>query len=70
MLQAFFCSKIKSFTKVALADRCQVIKLKWYVKVQRKLLMLLYSRWEKNEPDQLPIKSLEQPVEAALTELD
>jgi len=48
----------------------QAIKMKGYVAVQRKLLMLIYTLWKKNEPYQLPIKFLEQPVEAALTELD
>ena len=48
----------------------QTIKMKGYVAVQRKLLMLIYTLWKKNEPYQLPIKFLEQPVEAALTELD
>jgi len=35
-----------------------------------KLLMLIFMLWKKNEPYQLPIKFLEQPVEAALTGLD
>lgn len=48
----------------------QAIKMKGYVAVQRKLLTLIYTLWKKNEPYQLPIKFLEQPVEAALTELD
>ncbi|HRH49486.1 MAG TPA: IS110 family transposase [Panacibacter sp.] len=48
----------------------QAIKMKGYVAVQRKLLMLIYTLWKKNEPYQLPIKFLDQPVEAALTELD
>jgi transposase len=48
----------------------QAIKMKGYVAVQRKLLMLIYTLWKKNEPYQLPVKFLEQPVEAALTELD
>jgi len=48
----------------------QTIKMKGYVAVQRKLLMLIYTLWKKNEPYELPIKFLEQPVEAALTELD
>ena len=48
----------------------QAIKMKGYVAVQRKMLMLIYTLWKKNEPYQLPIKFLEQPVEAALTELN
>lgn len=44
----------------------QAIKMKGYVAVQRKLLMLMYTLWKKNEP----YKCLEQPVEAALIELD
>ncbi|MBW0177103.1 IS110 family transposase [Sediminibacterium sp.] len=44
----------------------QAIKMKGYVAVQRKLLMLIFSLWKKNEP----YKCLEQPVEAALIELD
>ena len=44
----------------------QAIKMKGYVAVQRKLLMLIFNLWKKNEP----YKCLEQPVEAALIELD
>jgi transposase len=44
----------------------QAIKMKGYVAVQRKLLMLIYTIWNKNEP----YKCLEQPVETALIELD
>jgi len=44
----------------------QAIKMKGYVAVQRKLLMLMYTLWNKNES----YKCLEQPVEAALIELD
>jgi len=44
----------------------QDVKMKGYVAVQRKLLVLIYTLWKKNEP----YKLLEQPVEAALTELD
>jgi transposase len=47
----------------------QGIKMKGYVAVQRKMLMLIYTLWKNNETYD-PIKFLEQPVEAALTELD
>ena len=58
----------------------QAIKMKAYVAVQRKMLMLIYTLWKKNEAYNPSIKFneaynpsikfLEQPVEAALTELD
>jgi transposase len=53
----------------------QQIKMKGYVAVQRKLLILIYTLWNKNEvynPEYVhsSIKNLEQPKEAALTELD
>jgi transposase len=48
----------------------QAIKMKGYVAVQRKMLMLIYTLWKKNEAYNPSIKFLEQPVEAALTELD
>jgi transposase len=48
----------------------QAIKMKGYVAVQRKMLMLIYTLWKKNEVYNPSIKFLEQPVEAALTELD
>jgi transposase len=48
----------------------QAIKMKGCVAVQRKLLMLIYTLWEKNEAYNPSIKFLEQPVKAALTELD
>lgn len=48
----------------------QDVKMKGYVAVQRKLLVLMYSLWKKNEEYRVPLKFLEQPVEAALTELD
>jgi len=48
----------------------QAIKMKGYVAVQRKMLMLIYTLWKKNETYDPSIKFLEQPVEAALTELD
>jgi transposase len=48
----------------------QAIKMKGYVAVQRKMLMLIYTLWKKNESYNPSIKFLEQPVEAALTELD
>ncbi len=48
----------------------QTIKMKGYVAVQRKMLMLIYTLWKKNEAYNASIKFLEQPVEAALTELD
>jgi transposase len=48
----------------------QAIKMKGYVAVQRKLLMLIHTLWKKNEAYNPSIKFLEQPVEAALTELD
>ena len=48
----------------------QAIKMKGYVAVQRKMLMLIYTLWKKNETYNASIKFLEQPVEAALTELD
>jgi transposase len=48
----------------------QAIKMKGYVAVQRKLLILIYTLWKKNEAYNPSIKFLEQPVEAALTELD
>ena len=49
----------------------QDIKMKGYVAVQRKLLILIYTLWKRNEPFKRDhIKFLEQPVEAALTELD
>jgi transposase len=44
----------------------QSVKMKGYVAVQRKLLVLIYTLWKKNES----YKCLEQPVEAALIELD
>jgi transposase len=50
------------------------IKMKAYVAIQRKLLMLIYTLWknnEKYEPEKHnPYKFLEQPNEAALIELD
>lgn len=48
----------------------QSIKMKGYIAVQRKMLMLIYTLWKKNETYNSTIKFLEQPVEAALTELD
>jgi transposase len=49
----------------------QAIKMKGYVAVQRKMLMLIYTLWKKNEAYQPSIKCLEQPLlEAALTGLD
>lgn len=48
----------------------QAIKMKGYVAVQRKMLMLIYTLWKKDEAYNPSIKFLEQPVEAALTELD
>ena len=48
----------------------QDIKMKGYIAVQRKMLMLIYTLWKKNEAYKPSIKFLEQPVEAALTELD
>lgn len=48
----------------------QTIKMKAYVAVQRKMLILIYTLWKKNETYDTSIKFLEQPVEAALTELD
>jgi transposase len=48
----------------------QAVKMKGYVAVQRKMLMLIYTLWKKNETYNPSIKFLEQPVEAALTELD
>jgi transposase len=48
----------------------QDVKMKGYVAVQRKLLILIYTLWKKNEVYNPSIKFLEQPVEAALTELD
>lgn len=53
----------------------QKIKMKSYVAVQRKLLVLIYTLW-KNDTTYNPqhpqhgIKNLEQPTRAALTELD
>ena len=56
-----------------LFDR-QKIKMKSYVAVQRKLLILIYTLWKKEErynPEYYKDKFLlEQPLEAALTELD
>jgi transposase len=46
------------------------IKMKGYVAVQRKLLVLIYTLWKKEEEYHSPLKHSEQPVEAALTELD
>jgi transposase len=51
------------------------IKMKCYVAVQRKLLVLIYTLWNKNEvynPDYnyASRKNLEQPIKAALIELD
>ena len=47
------------------------IKMKGYVAVQRKLLVLIYTLWKKNEAYQTSLTYLEQPQsEAALTELD
>ena len=48
----------------------QTIKMKGYVAVQRKMLILIYTLWKKNDVYNPSIKFLEQPVEAALTELD
>jgi transposase len=48
----------------------QAVKMKGYVAVQRKMLMLIYTLWKKNEVYNPSIKFLEQPVTAALTELD
>lgn len=48
----------------------QAIKMKGYVAVQRKMLELIYTLWKNNEIYNPSIKFLEQPVEAALTELD
>ena len=48
----------------------QAIKMKGYVAVQRKMLTLIYTLWKKNEVYNPSIKFLEQPVEAALTELN
>ena len=45
--------------------------MKGYVAVQRKLLVLIYTLWKKNESYQPSLTYLEQPQsEAALTELD
>lgn len=47
------------------------IKMKSIVAVQRKLLVLIYILWKKNETyNPTSIKYLEQPKQAALTELD
>jgi transposase len=47
------------------------IKMKGYVAVQRKLLVLIYTLWKKDEEYHAPVKHSEQPhTEAALTELD
>lgn len=50
------------------------IKMKGYVAVQRKLLIMIYTLWKKDEkykPEKhKSIKNLEQPAKAALTELD
>ncbi|MBA3285998.1 MAG: IS110 family transposase [Nitrosopumilus sp.] len=52
------------------------IKMKGYTAVQRKLLVLIYTLWKKNEPYDPNYKNgnvhknLEQPIGAALTELD
>jgi len=53
----------------------QNIKMKGYVAVQRKLLILIYTLWNKDEaynPEYVhsSIKNLEQPNKTALTELD
>jgi transposase len=48
----------------------QAIKMKGYIAVQRKMLVLIYTLWKKNEAYNPSLKFLEQPVEAALTELD
>ena len=53
----------------------QKIKMKSYVAVQRKLLVLIYTLWKKDEvynpeEQQHSHKLLEQPQRAALTELD
>jgi hypothetical protein len=40
----------------------QAIKMKGYVAVQRKLLMLIYTVWKKNEAYHQPLKYLEQPA--------
>jgi len=49
----------------------QKIKMKSYVAVQRKLLVIIYTLWNKNECyDPAYLKYLEQPILAALTELD
>lgn len=48
----------------------QAIKMKGYVAVQRKLLMLMYAIWKKDEVYSTSYIFLEQPVKAALTELD
>ncbi|MGJ3236970.1 MAG: IS110 family transposase, partial [Marivirga sp.] len=47
----------------------QKIKMKSYVAVQRKLLVLIYTLWKKEERYKDKFL-LEQPREAALTELD
>lgn len=48
----------------------QTVKMKGYVAVQRRLLVLIYTLWKKNEKFGSPIKCLGQPLEAALTELE
>ena len=48
----------------------QTIKMKGLVAIQRKLLVLVYTLWKKDEKFTSTIKCLEQPLEAALTELD
>lgn len=50
------------------------VKMKAYVAIQRKLLILIYALWKNNESynpaKHKPHKNLEQPQQAALTELD
>lgn len=75
-----YCLHLPSFTAVKynlpmqqlhhrIVER-QAIKMKGYIAVQRKMLMLIYTLWKKNEAYKPSIKFLEQPLEAALTELD
>lgn len=47
----------------------QTVKMKGYVAIQRRLLVLIYTLWKKDEKFVPSIKCLEQPLEAALTEL-
>lgn len=73
-ITAVKCNEPMKKLYIRLYER-QKVKMKSYVAVQRKLLVLIYTLWKKDtefhpQYQSVSHKILEQPIEAALTELD